>query len=54
MARRAQALDGKKQGVSLDKLFPPSFMAEHTRFETVQAMFHKNEFVARHTKFTNW
>ena len=38
MGRRAQALDGVQQ-VSFADLFPPTFMAEHTEFETMQAMF---------------
>ena len=36
--RRAQALDGV-QRVSFADLFPPTFVAEHTEFETMQAMF---------------
>ena len=39
MGRRAQALDGVQQKVSFADLFPPSFMAEHTEFKTLQAMF---------------
>ena len=38
MGRRAEALDGAQQKVLFDDLFPPAFMAEHTEFETLQAM----------------
>jgi len=38
MGRRGQALDGVQQ-VSFADLFPPTFVAEHTEFETMQAMF---------------
>ena len=38
MGRRAAALDGVQQKISLAELFPPAFIAEHTEFETMQAM----------------
>lgn len=47
MARRARALDGKMQNVPLRELFPPEFMAKHTEFKTLEAMFDKGGLLQR-------
>lgn len=39
LKRKARELDGAKRDVPLKELFPPAFMAEHTEFADLQAMF---------------